>query len=534
MSSNTLRSDSCITDVSIVSLARATTDRQMEEQDALPGASISLKREVKDDGSMTSDSSIPCAPSGDCSPYISPANSPEKKRSTALPASSSPACYEMTPTTRNTSSRQYNGRPMSTNFLPTVVSPDEGGPPREIGYFMEDGGVLSGQTSFFDHPDSSATNSLRQVNRHLQMPDKDSDNSTSAQKYLMGSASMARSRSLCCVPNTTPAQQQQPDASLLTDMSTSTSQQQYWHDERQDEDNDSYMRDDDDYDTLAEDPSMNNYQYDEEEESQDHIGNIHFPPRKNNLSFHSLDEGGFRRAISSGNNPPLFIGRSPPSTSYLLEAYRPVRNDSLTEFGLRDSAVEAAAIFKDDDASSLYRPIPLKKGNSTGTHFSIPSIRLGAPLAFGDDNSSIRSAGDFGSEGWWNESIETMSDFGSVRGSFDEADGMSVTGKGTAAASRDRKQSVFDWLEDVKNQGSVEEAASSKFLREPTPLMASGYAPRRASTRFTPVVAVGGKPPRLDIRRSLFAPTAPRRSVSGSERARTFQAKEHQELHISF
>lgn len=532
MSSNTLLSDSFITDVSIVSSARATTDQQEEEQGTLLDTSISLKREVKDDGSMTSDSSIPCAPSSNCSPYISPANSPEKKRSTALPASSSPACYEMTPTTRNTSG-QY-GRPM-TNFLPTVVSPDEGGPPRVIGYFMEDGGVLSGQTSYFDHPDSSATNSLREVNRRLQMPDKDSDNSTSAQKYLLGSASMARSRSLCCVPNTTPGKQQQPDASLLTDMSTSTSQQQYWHDEQQDEDNDSYMRDDDDYDTLAEDPSMNNYQDDDDdEESQDHIGNIHFPPRKNNLSFHSLDEGEFRRAISSRNNPPLIIGRSPPSTSYLLEAYRPVRNDSLTEFGLRDSAVEAAAIFKDDDASSLYRPIPLTKGNSTGTHFSIPSIRLGAPLAFGDDNSSIRSAGDIGSEGWWNESIETMSDIGSVRGSFDEADGMSVTGKCTVTASRDRKQSVFEWLEDVKNQGSVEEAASSKFLREPTPLMAYGSAPHRASTRFTPVVAVGGKPPRLDIRRSLFAPNVPRRSVSGSERARTFQAKENHKLHISF
>jgi len=176
------------------------------------------------------------------------------------------------------------------------------------------------------------------------------------------------------------------------------------------------------------------------------------------------------------------------SLSMVYQAYQASHRGSHTEFGLR----EADSIFKDDDASSLYRPIPLKKGNSTGTHFSIPSLRRGAPLV-GDDNSSIRS---------WNEStMDGMSDLGSLRGSFDEADALSAQAGGLSA---ERKASVFDWLDDVRNhqQGvAVEEATSTKFLRADAPSV------RRASTRFTPV-ALTGRPPR----RTLF-PT----NVTGSE-----------------
>jgi hypothetical protein len=178
------------------------------------------------------------------------------------------------------------------------------------------------------------------------------------------------------------------------------------------------------------------------------------------------------------------------SLSMIYQAYQATHRGSYTDFGLRESLADS--IFKDDDASSLYRPIPLKKGNSTGTHFSIPSLRRGAPL-LGDDNSSIRS---------WNEStIDGMSDLGSLRGSFDEADALSAQAGGLSA---ERKASVFDWLDDVRNNqlgGAVEEAASTRFLRADAPSV------RRASTRFTPVTLTG-RPPR----RTLF-PT----NVTGSE-----------------
>lgn len=207
--------------------------------------------------------------------------------------------------------------------------------------------------------------------------------------------------------------------------------------------------------------------------------------RRNSFVSHFRDSFTMDPISSNVNNDD-----DDSSLSIVYQAYQPSRSGSHTEFGLRESLADS--IFKDDDASSLYRPIPLKKGNSTGTHFSVPSLRRGAPL-LGDDNSSIRS---------WNEStIDGMSDLGSLRGSFDESDALSVQFGGIFA---ERKASVFDWLEDVRNNHNgiaVEEASSSKFLR------ADASSVRRASTRFTPV-ALTGRPPR----RTLF-PT----NVTGSE-----------------
>jgi hypothetical protein len=292
------------------------------------------------------------------------------------------------------------------------------------------------------------------------------------------------------------------------------------------------MIEDDDCDDTIEDDDLN-YQGDVGE-GEDHIAKIVFPSQdEKNLSFRSFDEGGFRRAVRSSsirllmarnaaasnrtttNCSPLTVGslerRSSSRGSFRVSSnnrgmpyalYQPSRNDSLTEFGMHDAALAVADIFQDDHsiASSfagnndinLYRPFPMRKGNSTGSHYSIPSLRMGAPLPSAWDDGSV---GTFmsslaGGENAWHESL------GEIGGSFDEADPPAARAEFSfafASAARPSKQNAFDWLEEVKKDGPcVAEAASSKFLREQQG--AKACPPTHANRANTPT-PLSGKPP---------------------------------------
>jgi len=312
------------------------------------------------------------------------------------------------------------------------------------------------------------------------------------------------------------------------------------------------LSDDDDCDDTIEDSDLN-YQGDDLEcDEEDHIAKIEFPTNEDkNLSFRSLDEGGFRRALQSSsiknlmarnsaasrvmsNCSPLTVGsleRRPSGRTHYRGSsisrnmpytlYQPSRDGSLGEFGLREAALNVASIFQDDHSLAstytgndinLYRPVPMRRGNSTGSQYSIPSLRMGAPLPSAWDDGSMSTYMGSLADALWHESA------GEVGGSFDEADLPSNQGAFfiSLPPMRHSKQAAFDWLEEVRKEGDcVVEAASSKFLREQ---QSSKSAVLTNSARAATPTPPCGKPP-LALKR----PT----NVGGVTRAVSMPLKHH-------